>query len=52
LASSHAGIYWLAILKGNVNRGEIAKQFNVMPERVTQVVKDVRDYEIRRNSYK
>ena len=42
----------LAILKGNLNLGEIAKQFNVTPERVTQIVKDVKDYEIRRNSYK
>ena len=32
----------LAILKGNLNLGEIAKQFNVTPERVTQIVKDVK----------
>ena len=36
----------LAILKGNLNLEEIAKQFNVTPERVTQIVKDVKDYEI------
>ena len=40
----------LAILKGNLNLGEIAKQFNVTPERGTQVVKDVKDYEISEKS--
>ena len=52
MCSSRAGIYWPRHSKGNLNLGEIAKQFNVTPERVTQIVKDVKDYEIRRNSYK
>jgi hypothetical protein len=36
----------LAILKNNLNLSAIAKHFNVTPERVTQIVKDVKRHEI------
>jgi DNA-binding MarR family transcriptional regulator len=36
----------IALLKNNLNLGEIAKHFGITSERVTKVVKDVKGYEV------
>ena len=36
----------IAVLKSNLNLSDIARHFKVTPERVTQVVKDVKGYEV------